>query len=617
MPVINIPGYKIKRELGFGGMSQVYLAEQESLQREVALKVMYSHYADIADYKRRFMRDGRAAASLNHRQIVNVYDMGVVDHQFYIAMEYLSGGTLREKIKQGLSPAQSIQITKQIAEALAYSHKQGFVHRDIKPMNILFRDDGYAVLTDFGIAKESGSDNTALTMVGTVLGSPKYMSPEQARGDAVDGRSDLYSLGIVLYEMLTGTVPYDSNSAVDIVMKHLNDPLPELPPRLRQYQFLISKMMAKVPANRPQSADELLGLISTVTSSNTDSSPDTDSTQFLADHPYYQKTSSKKFHFSTKTRLLSAAVIVVSLISSSRFIAADWATLEGLTRLLHGKEQSTDTYTKALPLPAKPPAAEQAPEISGLSAAQYEQGARVNRRINPDSSMAYLEEGLQKYPTDPGLLKLKNELAQERAIRELLRKADHLRAQNLLIYPVGNSALEIYQRVLAADSANAAAKQGIQDIAEHFRTLAIEAFKKRDYTQSLAMVEAGLKAAPRHDALLKLKATVIPQAALEEKRMKSMLAQAEQLLSIFPLTDNELSSAWQKFQTAQQYQKDNPRIKTGLARIAAEYHHLAEQAFAENRFAEAMRLIKKGKQANPGNNDLTQLQERLVAGLSR
>ena len=258
---MNIPGYKIERELGHGGMSTVYLAEHESLHKKVALKVMEPALAADRSFGERFLREAQTVAQLTHQNILAVYDMGSIEHSYYLVMEYVPGGDLKQRIQQGaLPPEQALAILKQVASALGYAHKKGFVHRDVKPENVLFREDGTAVLADFGIAKALGS-GTRMTAVGMSIGTPHYMSPEQARGKEVDGRADLYSLGVVLYEMLTGRVPFDAEDTYAVGLMHISEPAPDLPGNLAALQPLLDRLMAKDPAQRFVDAGELIASI--------------------------------------------------------------------------------------------------------------------------------------------------------------------------------------------------------------------------------------------------------------------------------------------------------------------------------------------------------------------
>ena len=254
----HIPGYRIERELGVGRMATVYLAVQGSLGRQVALKVMKAVLAADRDFAEHFLREARAAASLQHSAILPIYDAGHSGHHFYIAMEYVSGGSLRDRLRQGaLETAEAVEVVRQIAGGLNFVHGKEFVYHGVKPENILFRDDGTAVLSDFGIARviESG---TRITATSLSVGIPHYMSPEQVRGQAVDSRSDLYALGVLFYEMLTGRVPFDAGDSFAVGLKHVNDPPPPLPQELARFQPVLDRLLAKDSVNRYQSGRELI-----------------------------------------------------------------------------------------------------------------------------------------------------------------------------------------------------------------------------------------------------------------------------------------------------------------------------------------------------------------------
>lgn len=257
---INLPGYKILRTLGKGGMATVYLAEQVIFEREVALKVMAKHLAEDPSFGQRFMREARIVSQLVHPNIVTVHDVGVHDGYYYLSMQYIDGQDLKQA-RRSLSMREKITAVRDIAKALDYAGSKGYVHRDIKPENILFHtSDGRAVLTDFGIARAAESD-LAMTQTGTAIGTPHYMSPEQAKGLAVDHRADLYSLGVVFYLLLAGRLPFDAESAVAIGIKHIAEKVPPLPRHLSSLQPLVNKLMAKKVDNRFQNAKELIAAL--------------------------------------------------------------------------------------------------------------------------------------------------------------------------------------------------------------------------------------------------------------------------------------------------------------------------------------------------------------------
>jgi serine/threonine protein kinase len=253
-----IKGYRFMRKLGSTEHSGVYLAERESTHLQVVLKVlrqMPEHGDSIGAFDR-FLQEYETIADMDHPNIVRIYDLGVGDDHAHIAMEYLDGGDLRHKIESGVSEREAVRILRQIAGALAAVHAKNVLHRDLKPGNIMLRKNGSVALIDFGLAKRAKLE-FAITDKGEIFGTPYYMSPEQGHGSEVDVRSDIYSLGIIFFELLTGEKPYKGGSAMGIIYKHAQAPVPLLPPRKAQYQSLINMMLAKLPEDRLQSVAEI------------------------------------------------------------------------------------------------------------------------------------------------------------------------------------------------------------------------------------------------------------------------------------------------------------------------------------------------------------------------
>ncbi len=256
--------YKVLSRLGSGGMADVFLAEDQQLGRKVALKLLHHRFAQDPDFVERFRREAQAAAGLQHPNVVSVYDRGTFDDTYYIAMEYLPGRSLKQIIRQEapLDPLRAIDITIQILKAARFAHRRGVIHRDLKPHNVIVDDSGHAKVTDFGIARAGASD---MTETGSIMGTAQYLSPEQAQGHAVNAGSDLYSVGVVLYEMLTGRVPFDAESAVSIALKHVSEAPtppsqinPNIPPELEQTVLWV---LNKNASDRPADADQLITVL--------------------------------------------------------------------------------------------------------------------------------------------------------------------------------------------------------------------------------------------------------------------------------------------------------------------------------------------------------------------
>src|SRR5918995_1547921 len=254
--------YDVARPLGSGGMAEVFLARDRVLGRDVALKVLRRQFAGDGEFAERFRREARSAASLSHPNIVQVYDRGETDEgASYIAMEYVPGGTLKERISDRgpLEASEAAALGAQVAEALGAAHDRGVVHRDIKPQNVLLTTRGDAKVADFGIARAGSS--VTISKTGSVMGTAGYMSPEQALGEPATSGSDLYSLGVVLYEALTGELPFTADNPIAVSMKHVTEPLRsprEIDPTIPEgMNALIVKLMAKDPADRYASASDL------------------------------------------------------------------------------------------------------------------------------------------------------------------------------------------------------------------------------------------------------------------------------------------------------------------------------------------------------------------------
>jgi CheY-like chemotaxis protein len=259
---VRIRGHRCLRRLAVGGSSSVFLAEHECNGQTRVLKI-FRQVPDVVeggDTFDRFLREYELVAHLDHPNIARIYDIGVADDHLFLAMEYFPGGDLRSRMREPLPWRTALAYLRQLAEALGALHAIGVLHRDVKPGNVLLREDGSAAFIDFGLARQLGLESD-ITGEGAIFGTPHYMSPEQGHGQALDERSDLYSLGVVLYEMLTGEKPFVADSPMGVIYHHANAPIPRLPAPLAHLQGLLDALLAKRPDDRPATAAEIVARI--------------------------------------------------------------------------------------------------------------------------------------------------------------------------------------------------------------------------------------------------------------------------------------------------------------------------------------------------------------------
>lgn len=471
---INIPGYRILRPIGEGGMASVFLAVQESLDREVALKVMSPVLAANAEFASRFVVEGKITAKLQHPNLVTVYDIGSHNGVYYLAAEYIPGGTLKEKLAEGgLSVAQILDIATDIAQGLDFAHSKGFVHRDVKPGNVLFRADGRVVLADFGIAKAMDGSNSS-TVAGASIGTPDYMSPEQARGEPVDGRSDLYSLGTVLYELLVGTPPYQAGDPFTVALMHVTHPVPELPEPYQWLQPLVSGLMAKQADQRYKTGAAFVDALHKLLASapqgavlqETSTRKPGSGSRIASGAATQQRT-----RISTKRRTGRPAWVWPTAGALALFVAA----LAGWWLLSPGDATVADPGASPATTVATPPG-------EGATTPPVPAGFEMPQAVDaPD------QDEIER------LLNAGDQLFEYGSTVEPGRK---------LTLPDDDSALGYYRQALALDPENARARAGVAGIVAFYRNFAYKACVAERWVQCGVIVRAGL-AVDGEDAYLR------------------------------------------------------------------------------------------------------------------
>jgi serine/threonine-protein kinase PpkA len=558
---MDIPGYKIHRLVGEGATASVFLATQKSLGRQVALKVLAPALAGQQGFKARFLKEGRIVAYLNHPQIVDIYDLGSHHHHHYLAMEYLSGGTLDQKIQCGLSTAQSVQLIKQISNALGFAHMNGVIHRDIKSQNIMFRQDGILVLTDFGIARLLDGD-PQLTTPGRAVGSPSYMSPEQICGRKIDARADLYSVGVLFYQMLTNKLPYHSDQFLAIALMHKTEPIPVLPEDQSVLQPVVNKLLAKEPEQRYSSAQDLTDALM----------------QIESKYPFLLEDSKGENGILQTCVKRSAAEQINICVVGRRHPTAEAtrpafelpsSVTGGVRRMAFKKNvaaerpdqfiRQTDEYASDPPkrsalkkagliltgmmlvlavglylldqFQGKPSSAIRktfSAKVLATNANDAPHSAKdlVSAAVNqPNQNEVILRKDIQNRPSKtPTTVRP----AGDQKIEELMAKAKRQLANYHLTSPVGDNCYETYQQLLSLDPSGQAAASVMAKIGDTYRQLALAEKMKGRLRQGLRYIDKGLELLPQNSTLLSLQADFLTRLDEKTRILKEQAQNNEQ-----------------------------------------------------------------------------------------
>ncbi len=650
--MIELKGFEIQRELGRGGMAQVYLAVQRKFGRLVALKVVTSDIARDPGFRNRFLQESRINAQLSHPNIVQVYDVGVEGDALYLVMEYIKGGDLIRRLETGIHVQELIRVVTDVGRALDYAHNLGFIHRDIKPENILFREDGSAVLSDFGIARVV-DDNPTITRVGTVVGTPQYMSPEQASGKKLDGRSDLYSLGVVFYRMLTGDVPYRADSAVTIGVKHLQEPIPRLPSYLSAFQTVIDRCLAKRPEQRYQTAAELSSALEKIKTDaplpnatirtqavSTREIRAVGSSAFTAMRdPIRAKRGGRRRLRRQRTRqavifaLLVIAVAGASLISVQQ---PQWVTrllsVAGILKdpvvreawnnarsLRQDPNQSLATIVSAhrrvLSLEPYHPGATEA--LAGLANQWKHDINEALAQGNFSLAETKLAESSQAFPDDPELADLAVETTNLRHADSLLTSTQALmRSHGLSDAPSVTAAIQAYQEVLRLAPGHPVARSELDTLAQHYATLANEAADSGQIDDAINYLERA-SAANSSLPLLNLVREKIRQATTVNTAIADILQQAREYRAAGALIDPPGENAAELYHRALATDPDNVIAKQGLNEVVSQLNNNAARLLAQGDLDATRALVDRASAVGLDSESVKQIKMRLEVELDR
>ena len=491
--MINIPGFTIDKEVGHGGMATVYLGVQDLLKRDVALKVMLPEMVRDKNFRNSFMSEGAIIASLDHPNIVRIHDIGIVDDTIlYMAMEYLSGNTLKEKLSKGkLSFSEAFQILKQVASGLRYAHDKGYIHRDIKPGNILFREDGTAVITDFGIAKLQDTSGE-LTRMGYTMGTVQYMSPEQVVTTDLDKRSDIYSLGLIFYEMLTGSKAFKAETTIQAIHQHTTLPPPTLEGEYVFLQTVIDKVLAKEPDDRYQDAEDFVKAVSeadpldkTVIHRIHD---DYKTQIFSPDQVREEKSNSnieQKQDDKSKNKIIPLSLAGAALVGVVVFGVTQYMVIDTPLTTIDVKDVSNPVVEVVV----KPDAI-----------IKLEDTSTVTLQETPiEEVLAVITEPVQTNLD----LKTKPKLNNKQINYFYEPKDYHTQVESEL-----DEIVKISKEILVVAPDNIKARQILNDTLDRYNSLALDLIKSMDFDKAMSIVEKGLKISGDYEPLINLRTSL-------------------------------------------------------------------------------------------------------------
>jgi len=584
---INIPGYIIHERLGFGGMATVYLAEQKSNKRKVALKVMSNRLGEEDVWARRFIQEAEVIAQLTHPNVVPVYDLGTHDGCFYIAMELLEAGSLKERLAEGLDVPEALKIVAGVAAGLDYAAEKGFVHRDIKPDNIMFRGNGDPVILDFGIVKQIDETASAKTQTGMIIGTAAYMSPEQAQGHELDQRSDIYSLGIVFTEMLIGRQPFQGDSDVATLLMHLKEPLPILPSGLEVFQPIIDKSLAKDPFRRYTRAREII------------------------DH--IQSLEKEIKALLEKQHIDSGATVQVQKVSGS----------EGKTKQINNPKPNADKVEADISqaLDSAKATIQSYSVASSKRKARRAVGSLVTASFIAVGAISYL--AYQQFVLAPmereasESKRLEAEFKTQRKVADLLAQASELKA-NLAMddFSKLDSVIALYREVLNLSPDNKEAETHLRSLGDKYVDLAIASIRSDDIASALSYREYAESLAPNSPKLPGLRSVIKSKRA---KQIEREIVEKEIQALLKPIREKIEGStsfsdtAFNDIQRVLTLKPQHPEATELKNKMLTQLGQSTENALAKNNLPLAKRNIGKLEKYSSDAELITRLRQQFRA----
>jgi serine/threonine-protein kinase PpkA len=648
---LTIPGYSITRELGEGGMASVYLAIQHGLERQVALKIMSPLLNSDPGFTARFRREARIVAQLSHASIVPVFEVGEYQSRCYLSMEYLPGGDLKRRLLEGRGDvSEASQICVALCGALDLAHRKGFVHRDIKPENILFREDGTPVLTDFGIARAL-DHGRSMTVAGVLVGTPGYMSPEQVKGLELDGRSDLYSLGVVFYEILSGTAPFTAQSSLSLALKQVSDVLPSLPPEHAHYQDFLDCLTAKDREQRFASGTEVIRALNLI--SNTGPGGRQRVPQRVDEPPealpspaasaFARTLVRSRTHARPRTPISAAEMPAVSPTKRAirrrlLLIAATSVGVAVVATLIIGSRRNTqppanfasppvtpftlripalELPTPSLTLPDSPEVifAQDSPSGTGTAAQSKHHTEQGNQR--KAAQIRLIEQRV-------AVLRAAQLQEQDARIQELLVRAKNEYAAGALWQPPGANAADDYREILQMQPQRADAVTGAQKVADILAAEAARTVSARDIYTTRLLIDRIQTLQPDQPQLADLQARleqllVAPGSlsARERGRLEQAaqyISQANTDLGREPLDFQAADAATEQYDKARSIAPATPGLPSLQERLVSAYVAAARAALDSHDPKRAEKLFLAAHRHHWSSVELDQLEAALATG---